>query len=202
MLRFGDVAAGPAHLHLRDYVQIEECSTIKHEFLDGVVYAMAGGSPDHAGVASNVIGLLRAALEGRRCRVFTSDLRIRVDKTGLDTYPDASVICGRLALDPQDPKGHTAVNPTVLVEVLSPSTEEYDRGEKLSHYKCIESLQEVMLIAHDEHRVDLWRRAGARWTQLSYRDGRASCWRACPALFRSTRSTAIRWRSEVVAAPR
>jgi Uma2 family endonuclease len=153
------------------YVHLEENSPNKHEFLDGVVYAMAGGSPDHAAIAGNVIRLLGGALEGKRCRVFTSDLRIRVKSTGLGTYPDTSVICDRVDLDPEDPKGHTALNPTVLVEVLSPSTEDYDRGEKLSHYKRIDSLREVMLVAHDEHRVDLWRKVGTHWTQLTVGDG-------------------------------
>jgi Uma2 family endonuclease len=152
-----------------DYVALEEMSIVKHEFLDGVVYAMAGGSPEHAAVAANVIRLLGTALTGRKCRVYTSDLRIRVKSTGLITYPDTSVICERVDLDSEDTKGHTATNPTLLVEVLSPSTEEYDRGEKLTHYKQIPSLREVALVAHDEQRVDLWRRTGKRWTQLTFR---------------------------------
>lgn len=156
-----------------DYVELEDVSVTKHEFLDGVVYAMAGGSPDHAAVAGNVIRLLGVQLEGRRCRVFTSDLRVRVQGTRLITYPDTSVICDQLQLDPEDPRGHTALNPTLLVEVLSPSTEEYDRGEKLTHYKRIPSLREVMLIAHDERRVDVWRRTGERWTQISFQGDEA-----------------------------
>jgi Uma2 family endonuclease len=100
--------------------------------------------------------------------VFTSDLRIRVAATGLASYPDAAVICGALEADPEDRKAHTAINPTLLVEVLSPTTEDYDRGEKLAHYKRIKSLREVMLLAHDEHRVDLWGRVGDRWTQLTF----------------------------------
>jgi Uma2 family endonuclease len=152
-----------------EYVELEETSSVKHEFLDGEVWAMAGGSPDHAAICGNVVRLLGQALLGRPCRVFTSDLRVRVSATGLGTYPDASVICDRLDLDPEDRKGHTALNPTVLVEVLSPSTEAYDRGEKLAHYKCIECLREVMLVAHDEHRVDLWRRTDSGWTQMTFR---------------------------------
>lgn len=154
-----------------EYVALEETSSNKHEFLDGVVYAMAGGSPDHAAVAGNVIRLLGVALQDRRCRVYTSDLRIRVRETGLGTYPDTSVICDRVELDPEDPKGHTALNPRLLVEVLGPSTEGYDRGDKLAHYKRIESLHEVMLVAHDERRIDLWRRSGQRWTLLTFADG-------------------------------
>ncbi len=155
------------------YVDLEQSSPVKHEFLDGHVWAMSGGSPQHAAIAGTIIGMLGQALVGKRCRVFTSDLRIRVAKTGLGTYPDASVICGNVELDPEDRRGHTAINPTMLVEVLSPSTEDYDRGEKLAHYKRIGSLREIMLIAHDEHRVDLWRRIGDHWTQLSFRPGEA-----------------------------
>ena len=154
-----------------DYVLLEDMSVVKHEFLEGEVWAMAGGTPEHAAIAGNVIALLGAALRGKRCRVFTSDLRVRVRATGLGTYPDASVICESVELDPEDPKGHTTVNPTVLVEVLSPSTEEYDRGEKLSHYQQIPSLREVLLIACEEHRVEVWRRASDQWARVSFGEG-------------------------------
>jgi Uma2 family endonuclease len=167
------VAPARARFSYEEYLDVEETSSIKHEFLDGVVYAMSGGTPDHAAVAASVIGLVAAQLAGRRCRVFTSDLRIRVKETGLATYPDASVVCGRVELDPEDKKQHTVVNPTVLVEVLSPSTEDYDRGDKLAHYKRIASLREVMLVAHDDRRVDLWRRTDRGWTQLVFREGQA-----------------------------
>lgn len=154
-----------------EYVDLEETSPVRHEFLDGEVWAMAGGSPEHAAVAANVVRLLGQALLRRQCRVYTSDLRIRVAATGLGTYPDASVICGEVSLDPEDRKGHTVLNPIVLVEVLSPSTEAYDRGEKLAHYKRIESLREVILVAHDDRRIDLWRRVDGRWTQITHRPG-------------------------------
>lgn len=160
-----------ARFTFAEYVQLEQDSPVKHELLDGVAYAMAGGSPEHAALAGALIRLLGQALEGRPCRVFTSDLRVRVRESGLTTYPDASVICDRVETDPDDPKGHTVVNPTVLVEVLSPSTEDYDRGEKLAHYRRIPSLREVLLVAHDERRVDVWRRRDAGWTQVSFRDG-------------------------------
>jgi Uma2 family endonuclease len=154
-----------------EYVSLEDASPIKHELLDGVVYPMAGGSPEHAAVCANVIHLLMAALEGKKCRVHTTDLRIRVLASGLATYPDASVVCGRVELDPDDRLGHTATNPTLVVEVLSPSTEGYDRGEKLASYKPIPALREVMLVAHDERRVDLWRRTDRGWTQLVFGEG-------------------------------
>ena len=147
-----------------EYVELEETSVVRHEFLDGQVWAMAGGSPEHAAVAANVVALLHSHLRGRPCRVYTSDLRVRVAATGLGTYPDVTVICGRVESDSADPRQRTALNPQVLVEVLSPSTEDYDRGEKLAHYKRIPSLREVVLIAHDERRVELWSRVDDAWT--------------------------------------
>ncbi|MEX1362130.1 MAG: Uma2 family endonuclease [Nannocystaceae bacterium] len=154
-----------------EYIEREESDSLKHEFLDGSVWAMAGGSPRHAAIASRIGRLVGRALDGHRCEVFSSDLRVRVTETGLATYPDLSVICDRIELDPEDRHGHTATNPTLLVEVLSPSTEAYDRGEKLAHYKRIAALREVMLVAHDERRIDLWRRTPHGWTQLSFRAG-------------------------------
>jgi Uma2 family endonuclease len=146
-----------------DYLILEESSSVKHEFLDGHVWAMAGGTPDHGAIAADVIVALGSQLRDRPCRVFTSDVRIRVVATGLATYPDVSVVCGRQESDPADPNGHTVSNPRLLVEVLSPSTEDYDRGEKLAHYKQIESLQEIVLVAHEERRLEHWRRDGDHW---------------------------------------
>ena len=147
-----------------EYLVLEEGSTVKHEFLDGLVWAMAGGTPEHAAVCANVSRLLGNQLEGRPCRVYSSDLRVRVRATGLGTYPDVTVICDRFEPHPDDPMGHTAVNPRVIVEVLSPSTEAYDRGEKLVHYQQIASLAEVVLVAHDRREIQVLRReADGEW---------------------------------------
>ena len=154
-----------------DYVQLEEMSTVKHEYLDGHVWAMAGGSPDHAAIAVNVSALLVAQLRGKPCRVYSSDLRIRVPTTGLGTYPDVSVVCGKVELDPDDRKQQTAINPRLIVEVLSPSTADYDRGEKLEHYQRIASLEEVVLVAHDRHHVDVFSRHGGAWQKSEYEGG-------------------------------
>lgn len=141
-----------------EYLRLEEAAATKHEFFNGEVWAMAGGSPAHAGIAANVVALLSRQLEGKPCRAFTSDLRVRVVATGLGTYPDVSVVCGKLETDPADPRAHTAINPRVLVEILSPSTENYDRGEKLGHYKHIASLAEIVLVAHDRQEIEIVRR--------------------------------------------
>lgn len=146
-----------------EYLELEEASPIKHEFLDGHVWAMAGGSPDHGAVAANIIGLLAAQLRGHPCRVFTSDVRVRVKATGLATYPDVSVVCGSQETEKEDPKGNTLTNPRLVVEILSPSTEDYDRGEKLAHYKRIDALDHIVLVAHEERRIEIWRREGDHW---------------------------------------
>lgn len=141
---------------LDQYLRMEEMSNVRHEFLDGEIYGMAGGTPEHGRIAANVIMLLGMRTASRRCSVFTSDVRVRVTATGLDTYPDVTVVCGRLEYDSLDP--HAIANPTLLVEVTSPSTEAYDRGEKLNHYRRIPSLQEIVIVAHGERRVEVWSR--------------------------------------------
>jgi Uma2 family endonuclease len=161
--------AAHARYTLEEYVRLEEYSNVRHEFLDGQIYAMAGGTPEHGTWTANVIGLLTAQLRGRPCRVQTSDVRIRVAATGLDTYPDVSVICDRAERDGQDPNAIS--NPTVLVEVLSPSTEEYDRGEKLAHYRQIPSLREVVFVGHLEQKVEIVRRRGQEWVSVTARQG-------------------------------
>jgi Uma2 family endonuclease len=162
-----------------DYLRVEDDSVIRHEFLEGAIWAMAGGSPEHAAICANLIAALSTALATRRCRVYTTDLRIRVQATGLATYPDVSVICDRAEMDPLDPRRHTAINPKLLAEVLSPSTEEYDCGEKLSHYQQIPSLEEVLLVHHDARKVTVWRRQGGGWTSSVHVEGAISLALGC-----------------------
>ncbi len=133
---------------------------MKHEYLDGEIWAMAGGPPEHAALCAALILLVGAQLRGGPCRVYTSDLRVRVSATGLATYPDASVVCGELARDPES-RTHVT-NPIVLFEVLSPGTEDYDRGEKREHYQRIESLQAYVVLAQDRRHVELWQRCADR----------------------------------------
>lgn len=155
-----------------EYLRLEEDSLVKHEFFAGQVWAMSGGSPAHARLAANLLVLLGERLAGKPCQAFTSDLRIRARGTGLGTYPDVSVICGSLELDPDDPKGHTATNPKILFEVSSPSTEAYDRGDKLLHYQSIASVQEIVLVAQDRTEVEVVRREGDdSWSHHVVRGG-------------------------------
>jgi Uma2 family endonuclease len=148
----------PYHSHtFREYLQLEEFANVKHEYFNGEIYAMAGGTPEHAALSAAIIAALSSQLRGGGCRVFSSDLRVRVLATGLATYPDVTIVCGELQRDPEGPS--TVVNPKLVVEVLSDSTAAYDRGEKLEQYKLIESLQAVLLFSQTSQRVELHERA-------------------------------------------
>jgi Uma2 family endonuclease len=152
----------PARHHrytFAEYLTVEEMSVVKHEFLDGEIYAMAGGSPLHAALSAAVVTALSMAVRGGSCRVFTSDLRIRVLATGLATYPDVSVVCGPVVPDPEG--AASATNPTVVVEVLSDSTMDYDLGEKFEHYKQVPSLKAVIYVWQDQRKIEIRRRAAA-----------------------------------------
>jgi len=140
---------------------LEESSSTKHEFLGGEIYAMAGGTPLHAALSMAAGAALQTQLAGTGCRAYSSDLRVRVAATGLATYPDVTVVCGTVEPDPED--RNAATNPKVVVEVLSDATEEYDRGEKLVHYKRIPSLDAVILVAQPTRRIEVWQREGGEW---------------------------------------
>jgi Uma2 family endonuclease len=142
------------------YVALERESPTKHEFFDGEIYAMAGGSEDHSALALNVLAALLGAVGDRPCRVHTSDLRIYVEAVGFATFPDGSVICGPLQQHAPSPDA-TALNPLVLLEVTSDSSEEYDTGAKLEAYQTIPTLREVILVSHRERRITIHRRDAA-----------------------------------------
>lgn len=147
------VRAHQVHYTYAEYLALEAASNVKHEYLDGQIYGMAGGSPDHAALGATVVGLLFAQLVGGRCRVHDADLRVRVEATGLATYPDVTVVCGPRMLSSDDAQAVT--NPTLLVEVLSPSSEAYDRGEKFEHYRRISALRQYVLVSQSERRVEI-----------------------------------------------
>lgn len=123
---------------------------------------MAGGTREHGALAARLIVALGGALRERPCELFTSDVRVRIRETGLTTYPDVSVVCGQLENDSED--AHAIVNPIVIIEVLSDSTEAYDRGEKAAHYRQLASLKEYVLMSQREPRIEVYRRNEAdRW---------------------------------------
>ena len=147
---------------LADYVDTEARSpTVKHEFVDGQIVAMAGGTPEHAALAAAVTRLLTLP---PGCRAYSSDLRVRVPVANRVFYPDVTVVCGRLERDQDDPLA--ICNPTVIVEVTSRNTEEYDRGEKFEYYACVPSLRAYVLVGHATPSLEIRARPhpGEPWT--------------------------------------
>ncbi|WP_425618829.1 Uma2 family endonuclease [Anatilimnocola sp. NA78] len=148
---------------VEEYLAREERSELKHEYYRGEIFAMSGGSRNHSKITGNVYFQLRVALKGGPCRPSNSDQRIFIPKVGLHTYPDLSVVCGAPASESIDPNANT--NPTLLVEVLSPSTELYDRRQKFDFYKRISTLKEYVLVAQDEPRIERYVRGeNGGWT--------------------------------------
>lgn len=144
-------------MHPAEYLAFERAQTdAKHEYLDGGITAMSGASLAHNLIAVNVLTALRIQMRGRLCNVFSGDMRVKVSATGLYTYPDISALCGERQLEGD--AFDTLLNPSVLIEILSPSTEAYDRGVKFAHYQRIESLQVYVLIAQDKRRIEIYRR--------------------------------------------
>jgi len=156
-----------------EYLSHEQRSETKHELINGVIVAMAGASPRHNAIAVNVAGVLRASLKHRRCLVFQSDQRIHAEATGLFTYADVTVACDDLRFHPKHPD--TLVSPRVIVEVLSDSTEAYDRGAKFAHYRSIPSLLEYVLVSQHEQKIEHYRRIeGGQWVLTVYEGEAAS----------------------------
>ena len=139
-----------------EYAEGEKISPIKHEWFDGEVFSMAGGTPEHSEIAVNIMIGLGTRLRDKPCRVYNGDLQVKIEATGLRTYPDVSVVCPPKRFDPNDP--NALLNPKILIEVLSPSTENYDRTVKFDHFKQIESLTDYLLISTDCVRVEQYKR--------------------------------------------
>lgn len=149
-------AQAQVRLTPEQYLEIERAAEIRSEFYNGRMYAMSGGTHPQAIVIGNLARELGIALKKGPCVVTTSDMRVRVSKTDLYTYPDIVVVC----YPPQygDRRRDTVLNPTLIVEVLSPSTEAYDRGFKFSQYRTLDSLKEYALVSQSEPRVEIFRR--------------------------------------------
>lgn len=153
-----------------EYLASERLATEKHELINGRIVAMSGATMRHNAICTNLIILLGTRLRGGPCGVLTSDQRTHVPGTGLFTYPDVTVVCGELRTHAKD--SHTLLTPTLLVEVLSPSTEAYDRGAKFRHYQSIETLREYLLVGSVERAVEHYRRlpSQTKWELSSYDD--------------------------------
>jgi len=144
------------------YLAIERAAEYKSEYYGGEMFAMSGARESHNLITVNLITELRRQLRQRACRLYTSDMRVRVSASGLYTYPDAVALCG----EPQflDDTRDTLLNPNLIAQVLSPSTEAYDRGRKFEHYRTIESLREYLLISTERVSAELFvRQADGRW---------------------------------------
>lgn len=144
-----------------EYVAIANDSTVKYEYVAGEIIAMAGGTIAHARLISRMTSALDHALEGKPCIVLPSDMRVRIRAADRTTYPDLFVVCGQPEQDASD--DHAVVNPTVIVEVLSDSSNDSDRTDKFAAYRRLGSLREYVLVSQRERRIETYRRDGRRW---------------------------------------
>lgn len=145
-----------------DYLAFERSSEFKHEFIDGEVIAMAGATESHNLVEGNTFAALHTGLRGRPCKTYVADMKVRTPSTGTYVYPDVVVACGEVQL--ADDENDVLLNPTLIIEVLSPSTEHLDRGKKAQRYREIASLQEYILIAQDAPHIERFlRQSDGTW---------------------------------------
>ncbi|MFN8496408.1 MAG: Uma2 family endonuclease [Anaerolineae bacterium] len=154
-----------------EYLALEREAPCKSEYINGQIYAMAGASEQHNLITLNTAADLNLQFRGRGCRAYVNDMRVKVSPTGIYTYPDIVAVCGEPRFE--DSHTDTLINPSVIVEVLSPTTEAYDRGEKFAHYRRLDSLQEYVLVAQDKVRVEHYARQADGWllTEISDLDG-------------------------------
>lgn len=157
-IRIAMTAAARSRMTYAEYLAAEEAAEVKHEYVGGDVFAMAGGTPEHGRLAMSFGAELRSLLRDRPCAVFSSDVRIRILATDRSAYPDVSVVCGKRETAIDDPNALT--NPIVIVEVLSDSTEADDRGDKFAHYRRVPSLREYVLVSQRARRIEVYRRDG------------------------------------------
>lgn len=149
----------PRRYTVEEYFRIDEAADTRHEYVDGRIFDRAGGTDRHSQITVNLLGLLWSRLRGKPCQGRDGNLRVRYGRKVRHGYPDALIFCGSPQFDPKARSNTTLLNPTVLFEVLSESTEAYDRGQKFGYYRDIDSLQEYVLIAQDRPSVQVYRRA-------------------------------------------
>ena len=158
--------AAQTYLTPGEYLTFERKATTKHEYLNGQIVAMSGASFAHNFITVNIATHLNIQLMDGECRVATSDMRVKVAQAESYFYPDVVVVCGEPRAE--DDTFDTLLNPTLIVEVLSPSTAAYDRGEKFEHYQQIAPLKEYILVSQDKNHVEHYCRQGARWLQTEF----------------------------------
>ena len=155
-----------------EYLRIERAAEFKSEYLGGKMFAMAGGNDPHSTISVNVTTELTLQLRGTSCQTFNSDMRLHIPATGLYTYADAVAVCG----PPELVDGDNLLNPVLMVEVLSPSTQNYDRGDKFVSYRSIQSLREYLIIAQHRPLVEQWALKNGHWTLTEYQSGDVRLW--------------------------
>jgi Uma2 family endonuclease len=154
---------------IAEYLQLEEKAVDRHEFHDGEILAMSGGTYEHSVVSTNLTAMTHAALRGKTYRPLDSNMRVRIPNRLNYLYPDISVVCGKPMFDPADPMRTTIINPRVVIEVLSESTESYDRGAKFTLYQQIPSLSEYVLVSQIHPLIETFRRRpNGTWLFSSY----------------------------------
>jgi len=167
-------AQAQPRLSPEEYLEIERAATTRSEYFNGRMYAMAGGTFNHGCIIGNLIGELHAAFKKTTCRVVPNDLKVRVASDGLYTYPDVVAVCGKPEF--ADGEKDVLVNPALIIEVLSPSTEAYDRGFKAVQYRKLPSLQEYALVSQAEPRIEIFRRqTNGEWLLSEYAGTQAIC---------------------------
>ncbi len=149
-----------SYLSEEEYLELERNSETKNEYFDGEIFDMAGASEAHNLIVANVVGELRSQLKKKPCRVYPSDMRLKIESTKLYTYPDVMIVCGERKFG--DKEKDMLLNPDVIIEVLSDSTESYDRGKKFSHYRQIASLKEYVLISQNIRKIERFSKTQTR----------------------------------------
>jgi Uma2 family endonuclease len=152
-----------------EYLAWERRQETRHEYVNGEIHAMTGASREHNLINGNLFAALHVQLRGKPCEIYSNDMRVKVSETGMYTYPDIVAACGGPEFD--DAEMDTLLNPVLIIEVLSDSTEGYDRGAKFLHYRNLPTLQDYLLVAQSEYRIEHYvRQAGNRWLLTEYRN--------------------------------
>jgi Uma2 family endonuclease len=168
MVRMG-LPAEKRKYTVEEYLRMEQAAVSRHEYHDGEILAMAGGTFTHSAIVSNVNRAVGNALVGKPCRAMDSNLKIGISRERRFVYPDVSVICGPPQFDLRDPSRQTVINPRLVIEVLSPSTEAYDRGTKFDRYRELESFEEYVLVAQDHPSVQtFFKQPDGTWLLTPY----------------------------------
>ncbi|MFO0760068.1 MAG: Uma2 family endonuclease [Byssovorax sp.] len=163
-------AALRAGLSEQEYLAFERSSPEKHEYADGEIFATSGGTAEHSAISLNLMAEIRSAISGRKCRPFESNMRIHIPATGRYVYPDGSIVCGRPVFT--DDTRDTLRNPRVIVEVLSDSTEAYDRGDKFANYRTVPSFEEYVIASQKQPLIEvLARESNGSWNLRLYGPG-------------------------------